>query len=371
MTLLRKWITYTNGTPIAADFLTTAGSGPTICIDATTGLAYYLFGTTPTLLNSSNGTGRLPKTSISVGAAIGDLGDFGGTGLGSIVQINSTDQSATGIQTIIWGNHSKGVQDYVGKSRGASIGTIAAVQLGDRVYAKNIQAAGSFGAFGHVGYERWTIDGTPDAGSEMAGRWTLGTGTGNNISEDPTYYGLHTAITANSRQEVYFPGMLTDPSTIPVEGARFGAWIRVGKGGTAANQLPMLFDLSGAALATTPVPGGFEWDSNGTLYMTNSAGTRAAIGGGGGGGTTVLSGTVSATVPAGSWEWEETLTAASVTTLMKVYLTLAPTLSSDENTAEMLNIQAMSATPNAGSITVNLSFGEPTSGAIKLNWSAI
>ena len=128
-----------------------------------------------------DGYQRVDHMVMSTGAAIGNLGNFGGTALDSYLQIHSTNQLSTGIQSIIWGNHSKGVNDYIGKSRGANIGDIAQLTAGDRIYTQNIQAAGSFGAFGHVGYQRWYLDGTPDSGSEMHGAWQLGTGTGNNI----------------------------------------------------------------------------------------------------------------------------------------------------------------------------------------------
>ena len=234
-------------------------------------------------LLAPDGYQRQKRIVLSDTGNVGDLGNFGGTALDSLLQIQGTSDLSTGLQTIKWGNDAKGIQDYMGKSRGASYGDIAAVALGDRIYTQNIQAAGSFGAFGHVGYQRWTIDGVPDSGSEMAGRWTLGTGTGNNISEDPAYYGLHVAIAANSRQQVYFPGPLT--TSLPADGTYFGANVRIGIGGSAPGQGPVKFDLTGTALLATPEAGVLEADNTGVLYFTNAAGVRAALGSGGGSGT--------------------------------------------------------------------------------------
>ena len=205
---------------------------------------------------------------------VDNLGNFDSTALDSFLQIHGTSDLSTGFQLIKWGNDTKGAQTYYGKSRGATYGTIAPLVAGDRIITKNIQAGTQNGLwFGHVGTERWVIDGTPDSGSEMHGRWTVSTGTGNNASEDAVYYGLKPAIEANARQQVYFPGKLT--TSYPAAGVYSTAVVRVGIGGT--DQSAMLFDLTSAALMTTPIAGSYEVDSNGVHYITDVNAKRDVV----------------------------------------------------------------------------------------------
>lgn len=85
----------------------------------------------------------------------------------------------------------------------------------------------------------------------------------------------------------------------------------------------------------------------------------------------VLNGLATATVPTAQLEWTETLAATGVTGSSRIFLGLAPTVDSDENDIETLNLVALAGTPGTNTITVTLAFGEPTSGPIKLNWSAV
>ena len=81
-------------------------------------------------------------------------------------------------------------------------------------------------------------------------------------------------------------------------------------------------------------------------------------------------GQINITTLGGAFEWVESFAAAGVTSAFKVFVDLAATLDTDENTAELLNISAISAVAGAGQITVTAAFPEPTSGPILLNWSA-
>jgi hypothetical protein len=72
----------------------------------------------------------------------------------------------------------------------------------------------------------------------------------------------------------------------------------------------------------------------------------------------------------GVYEWGETVAAAGVTAASKILLSLAATVDSDENDPEFLNIASMQGTARTGQITFNLTFNEPTSGPILINWSA-
>ncbi len=94
----------------------------------------------------------------------------------------------------------------------------------------------------------------------------------------------------------------------------------------------------------------------------------APSGGGGGGGSSVT-GTLSVTT-AGSIEHQQSVAAVGVTSAMKVSLQLAVHADTDENDATMLDIRSTSAAAGSGTITVQLSFGEPTSGPIFFNYIA-
>lgn len=100
-------------------------------------------------------------------------------------------------------------------------------------------------------------------------------------------------------------------------------------------------------------------------------GTWATPAGGGGGST--LSGTATITVPSarrGTFEVVETTAAVGVTAASKIFLTLAPTVDDDENSPEMLDLVALSALPATDTLTITATFSAPTSGPIKINWSA-
>jgi hypothetical protein len=73
------------------------------------------------------------------------------------------------------------------------------------------------------------------------------------------------------------------------------------------------------------------------------------------------------TVPQpGRLEHVETVALAGATSASRVMLSLAPHTDDDENSAEMLAIDAMSAETGTGAATITLSFPEITSGPIKL-----
>jgi hypothetical protein len=118
--------------------------------------------------------------------------------------------------------------------------------------------------------------------------------------------------------------------------------------------------------------------TNVTLNYNDAANTltiNAEGGGGGGGGTTVLSGTATITVapaiPQGVFEWTESFVAAGVTPASKVWLSLAATADTDENTSELLDVVAISGTAGVNSVQVVATFSNMTEGPVKLNWSAI
>lgn len=54
--MIPRWVNYTQGVPIAADFATAGGFGPSLCIDQTTGTVYYLNSSgVPTAISGGGG----------------------------------------------------------------------------------------------------------------------------------------------------------------------------------------------------------------------------------------------------------------------------------------------------------------------------
>jgi lysophospholipase L1-like esterase len=235
----------------------------------------------PTLL-APDGYQRANRVVVSLGADLGNLGNFSGTTLDSAVQIHAgpvtTDAQRCGTQLLVWGNHSKGSIDYVGKSRGAAVGEFSSCLTGDTIYRKFVQASGTGGSFGHVGIEGWVVDATPTNGGEVAGRYYITTDTGLHISEAdparPDYYGLKQALVINRKQQVCLPGILSIPSAA---GTSFGGILHIGKCGPNAGEANLFFDLTGAVLATVPVAGTFEVDALGRYWATNVAAQRRRL----------------------------------------------------------------------------------------------
>lgn len=128
---------------------------------------------------------------------------------------------------------------------------------------------------------------------------------------------------------------------------------------TGAGATPIAMTVAQSLALITSTSGG------GTTNFLRADGTWAAPAGG-----SSLAGLATVTVPNGSNEWEETVTATGVTGTSKVILGLAPAADTEENDPIMLDVRSMSATPGTNQITVYMAFGIPASGAIKLNWSA-
>ncbi len=82
------------------------------------------------------------------------------------------------------------------------------------------------------------------------------------------------------------------------------------------------------------------------------------------------SGSTVVTVTGNQVSWEQTVTATGVTPVNGIILSVAHHLDEDENSAEMLDVSAMSASAGTDQITVLMSFSTPTTGPIKLNWIA-
>jgi hypothetical protein len=117
---------------------------------------------------------------------------------------------------------------------------------------------------------------------------------------------------------------------------------------------------------------GWECTSGGTPGTWVALNIPTAAFGGGGGGGSVLSAEVIVTPAAkGRIEHSETVTFTGCLPANKVFVSVANHLDSDENSAEMLGIDSMSATAGTDQATVLMSFSEPTSGPIRLNLMAV
>ena len=89
----------------------------------------------------------------------------------------------------------------------------------------------------------------------------------------------------------------------------------------------------------------------------------------------VLTGNLVTALPAnngGVYEWSETLVANGMVVSPRVYIALAPEDDTQENGPEMLDIKTLTAAClTANTVTVYLTFSEPTSGTINLIYGAI
>jgi Collagen triple helix repeat (20 copies) len=90
-------------------------------------------------------------------------------------------------------------------------------------------------------------------------------------------------------------------------------------------------------------------------------------------GASAIGGAATITLPQGRglYEWSETVAAASVTAASRIQLGLAPALDGDENDPELIDLGALSASALTNQILISATFATPTSGAVKLNWSAL
>lgn len=76
-------------------------------------------------------------------------------------------------------------------------------------------------------------------------------------------------------------------------------------------------------------------------------------------------------MPTGRYEHTETIAALGVTASQRISVWLHPALDTDENTPDMTDLISLAAAPGTDQITVTASFREPTSGPLKIQWSAL
>lgn len=109
------------------------------------------------------------------------------------------------------------------------------------------------------------------------------------------------------------------------------------------------------------------------LYFTDALGQTAHQINSSGGGGSALSGEATVDIPDGPGVLfhVETVAAVGVTPLNVVMLSLHPGTDEDENDPEMLDIRSLAARPLADQIEITATFGVPTSGPVRFNWSAL
>jgi hypothetical protein len=90
----------------------------------------------------------------------------------------------------------------------------------------------------------------------------------------------------------------------------------------------------------------------------------------GGGSSLAGLATITITTQRGAYEHTETVAATGVTALSKVIIGLSPATDDDENCAELLDLVSCVADPATDTLAITATFSQPTSGAIKFNWSA-
>lgn len=95
--------------------------------------------------------------------------------------------------------------------------------------------------------------------------------------------------------------------------------------------------------------------------------SRSAFEPGGGG----LGGLATVSTYIDNFHLQQTVATAGVTASDRIIAAIAPHSDTDENHETMLNLSVLSASAGTGQITFTLTFNEPTSGPIKINWSAM
>lgn len=146
------------------------------------------------------------------------------------------------------------------------------------------------------------------------------------------------------------------PSTLAGYGITFNDTEHGNRGGGALHAA-----FTSVAAGFVPASGG------GTTNFLRADGVFAAPPGGGGGG---LSGLAVVTIAGAQYEHEQTVSATGVTPSSRILISLAPMDDQQQNAADMLDVLSMAAVPGTDAMTVLMSFGQPTSGPIPINWSA-
>jgi hypothetical protein len=206
------------------------------------------------------------------------LVDTTGTVGNSPIQVAGSAADDTGYLAFKFGDDGKGITNYWVKTRGPTMNSYGAVQAGDRIMV-DLWQAGTGSQTGHAGGIWVTVDNDRYTAGEVAGRWTLLTGTGIHVSQAtpqyPQRFGSMAALVANSFQQVYFPGGAAPFTTGP--NSNFGGWVVIGAGAAAPGFGALKFVSAGATLLATPEAGAFEVDARARPFFTTADGIRRAV----------------------------------------------------------------------------------------------
>jgi hypothetical protein len=241
------------------------------------------------------------------------------------------------------------------------IGGITSAFVGARVFRSTDQSIPTGGAWTSLSYDQAPLQ----SGGTF---WTSGATT--TVPETGVYQvfaeatfdgaGLLATITANMQIIVNGVTVVGEDETLVAIGAKASLWVMAQRQFTAGDTFLVQVKHSNA----TALPVLSQGNHSPDIIFAKQGGPQGAPG------PAATSGITTITVPNNRMEWEETVTASGVTGASRIFLSLAPTTDFDENSAEMLSVDAMSATPGTGQITISMAFAEPTAGPIKMNWMA-
>lgn len=225
--------------------------------------------TSPVISKTTVVGGGQPNMPAATGAS-GTIGN-------SPIQAAGSSANDTGYLAFKFGNDAKGLTNYWVKTRGPTMNSYGAVQAADRIVV-DLWQAGTGGQTGHAGGTQVIVDNGTFTAGEVAGRWSLFTGTGLSSGQAtrqyPNRFGSIDAIVANSFQQVLFPG---GTGSTPEAGPNFGGWVVIGAGASSPGFGPLKFLSAGATLLATPEGGAFEVDAGARPFFTTGDGVRRAI----------------------------------------------------------------------------------------------
>lgn len=141
----------------------------------------------------------------------------------------------------------------------------------------------------------------------------------------------------------------------------FDAWSADAATGAVTLAKPAV--LTGqAADPSSPVDGNLWYNSTTQRLMARTGGANRAL--------DQRLGTATLAVADNAFEASSVISAPGVTAASAIFLSLGAALDADENSPEMLSLVTLWGEPGIDQFTLNATFAEPTSGPVKINWSA-